>query len=286
MPTPKGSFRLFQLFGITVFLHWSWFLVAYFFFVTGRISDTPVVNVAVYLSLFAIILTHEFGHALACRQTGGKAETIVLWPLGGVAYVSPPPRAKAVLWSVVAGPLVNVVLLPILWGLTALAPFQILESGIFAFPSALSEYLFLIALINTGLLIFNMIPIYPLDGGQTLQAILWMFVGRPKSLLISGTIGVIGAVLLFVLAVFPGDWILMLISVFIGLQAVKGLVLAKMMQARESWERMQQTGQWDPWRMMQPSAGAGFGGASQQGQGQGPIIDVEAHSRPDHERRH
>ena len=48
-----------------------------------------------YLALFSIVLLHEFGHALACRQVGGKADQIVLWPLGGVAYVAPPPRPGA-----------------------------------------------------------------------------------------------------------------------------------------------------------------------------------------------
>jgi len=278
MPTHKGSFRLFQLFGITVFIHWSWFLVAYFFIASGRFSIDPIVNVAVYVSLFGIVLMHEFGHALACRQTGGKADTIVLWPLGGVAYVSPPPRAKAVLWSVVAGPLVNVALLPILWGFSAAFP-PVVGAG------SLSEYLFWIAVINTGLLVFNMIPIYPLDGGQTVQAILWMFVGRSKSLMISATIGVLGAVLIFVSMVLLGQWWLVLMSVFIGVQAARGLVIAKVMQAQEAWDRMQQTGQWDPWRMMQQPGGSGFGGASTEATSQGPIIDVEAHSRPDHERR-
>src|SRR5213082_3368600 len=66
-----------------------------------------------YVALFGIVLLHEFGHALACRQTGGYADRIVLWPLGGIAFVSPPRRPGAVLWSIVAGPLVNVLLFPL-----------------------------------------------------------------------------------------------------------------------------------------------------------------------------
>jgi Zn-dependent protease len=69
------------------------------------------------LALFLIVLTHEFGHALACRSVGGRANLIVLWPLGGVAYVDPPQRPGAQLWSIAAGPLVNVVLVPVLFGL-------------------------------------------------------------------------------------------------------------------------------------------------------------------------
>src|SRR5438477_7968109 len=77
-------------------------------------SDLPVWGVLEYLSLFVIVLIHEFGHALACRQVGGVANRIVLWPLGGVAFVNPPRRPGAYLWSIAAGPLVNVALIPIL----------------------------------------------------------------------------------------------------------------------------------------------------------------------------
>ena len=115
LPTRQGSFRLFRIAGIDVFLHWSWIIVATFIIgQRAREYSTLTWNVLEYLALFAIVLLHEFGHALACRQVGGSANQIVLWPLGGVAYVSPPPRPGATLWSLAAGPLVNVVLLPIL----------------------------------------------------------------------------------------------------------------------------------------------------------------------------
>ena len=111
----QGSIHLFRFAQVDVFLHWSWFLVAVFEINAraGRYSSVAW-NVLEYLALFLIVLLHEYGHALACRQVGGIANQIVLWPLGGVAYVDPPPRPGATLWSIAAGPLVNVVLLPIL----------------------------------------------------------------------------------------------------------------------------------------------------------------------------
>src|SRR6266581_3519599 len=114
MPNTSGTIRLFQIAGITVFLHWSWFLVAlYEIQQKGRYSSLTW-DILEYLVLFAIVTLHEFGHALACKQVGGRADRIVLWPLGGVAYVDPPPRPGATLWSIAAGPLVNVVLFPLL----------------------------------------------------------------------------------------------------------------------------------------------------------------------------
>src|SRR5439155_2197999 len=95
-------------------VHWSWLVVAIFEIQMRANSYTSQAwNVAEYLALFGIVLLHEFGHALACRQVGGRANDIVLWPLGGIAFVSPPPRPGAVLWSIAAGPLVNGVLVPI-----------------------------------------------------------------------------------------------------------------------------------------------------------------------------
>src|SRR5579871_4667289 len=113
----RGSIHLFRFAGVDLFLHWSWFLVAAFE-IGDRGSRYSSIgwNVLEYLTLFAIVTIHEFGHALACRQVGGTANQIMLWPLGGVAFVQPPPRPGALLWSIVAGPLVNVALLPITIG--------------------------------------------------------------------------------------------------------------------------------------------------------------------------
>lgn len=112
----NGSIHLFSVAGIDVSLHISWFFVAaYEISIRKNYYHSPAWNVAEYLALFGIVLLHEFGHAFACRSTGGKADRIMLWPLGGVAYVQPPPRPGAFLWSIAAGPLVNVALLPVTW---------------------------------------------------------------------------------------------------------------------------------------------------------------------------
>ncbi len=90
----QGSFHLFRFAGVDLFLHWSWFLVAAFE-ISDRAKRYPSLswNVLEYIALFLIVMLHEYGHALACRQVGGTANRIVLWPLGGLAYVNPPPTA-------------------------------------------------------------------------------------------------------------------------------------------------------------------------------------------------
>src|SRR5712664_2446627 len=113
--TRQGSIRPFRFAGVHPVLHWSWFLVATYEIRNRAGTYSSLTwNVMEYLALFLIVMLHEFGHALACRQVGGRADQIVLWPLGGVAYVDPPLRPGATLWSIAAGPLVNVVLVPVL----------------------------------------------------------------------------------------------------------------------------------------------------------------------------
>src|SRR5437016_1542681 len=151
-PHAKGCLRLFQVRGITVFVHWSWFLVAVFEISSAEQRYPSIAwNVVEYLTLFGIVLLHEFGHALACRQVGGTAERIVLWPLGGLAFVNPPPRPGAWLWSIAAGPLVNVLLLPVLFGLSLAADM----AGIGEANPDAAHFLQAVAYINLTLLVFN-----------------------------------------------------------------------------------------------------------------------------------
>jgi len=208
-PFQDGSLRLFRFAGIQVSLHWSWFLVAVYVISTRADRYSSLAwNLAEYLVLFLIVVLHEFGHALACRQTGGLADRIVLWPLGGIAFVQPPPRAGAHLWSIAAGPLVNVVLAPLLFGLqTAVGN---LEGG--DGRSDLALFLFDVQRINLVLLVFNLLPIYPLDGGQIFRSLLWFGIGPVNSLLVASLVGLVGIAGLVGLAFW---WQ----SVWIGLMA-------------------------------------------------------------------
>ncbi len=179
--------KIFAFRGINVYLHWTWAIIAYFQLKLRYDTYSHVGWAAAeYLTLFLIVLLHEFGHALACRQAGGRADTIMLWPLGGVAFVQPPPRPGAHLWSIVAGPLVNVILIA-----PTVAAAWLYNGGVFGETRGnLGEFLFIIAVINIALLVFNLLPVYPLDGGQILRSILWFMIGPTNSLLIASMIGV------------------------------------------------------------------------------------------------
>lgn len=198
-PTQQGSFRLFRFRGIDVHVHWSWFIVA-IYSVSQRVPNyaSPVWALLEYLALFATVTLHEFGHALACRQVGGSANQIVLWPLGGVAYVAPPQRPGATLWSIAAGPLVNVLLVPVLLGIG----WACRAAGLLADNPDLVVFLRALIIMDVSLLVFNLLPVYPLDGGQILRSLLWYPLGRARSLKVATIIGLIGGVALAGLALW------------------------------------------------------------------------------------
>lgn len=213
LPTQQGSVRLFQFRGITVWLHWSWLVIA-MWAISSRMGryHSPIWNVVEYLTLFAIVLLHEFGHSLACRQVGGQADRIVLWPLGGVAYVNPPFRPGAQLWSIVAGPLVNLVLIPVFFGLLWVAA----KSGLASQFPDLWFWLLTTMWINVYLLVFNLLPIFPLDGGQILRSLLWFRVGPRKSLLVATVVGLVGCAGLLGLALWQQSIWIGILTLFIG----------------------------------------------------------------------
>lgn len=233
-----GGFRLFRLFGINVYLHWTWFILVYVALQLRHQSySSKLWNVLELVAVFGIILLHEFGHALACRSVGGRADRIVLWPLGGVAFVQPPARPGAVLWSIAAGPLVNVVLA---------APLLVLAvAGNMPFMNSLggqgddiSRFVAFIAFVNIALLCFNLLPIYPLDGGQILQSILWFFLGRALSLRIVAFVGIIAAVVGGLAALYFREYWFVLLAAFIGWQSFHGYRVARFLAAQEQSRRI------------------------------------------------
>ncbi|HEY2139877.1 MAG TPA: M50 family metallopeptidase [Chthoniobacterales bacterium] len=232
-----GTIRLFKFSGIQVYLHFSWFLVAAFELTQRRgVYSSQIWAGYEYLALFGIVLLHEFGHALACRQTGGTANQIVLWPLGGIAFVNPPRRPGAMLWSIAAGPLVNVILFPLL---TAALFVTAEPAGVER--SDFSQLLLQIWQINLGLLIFNMLPVYPLDGGQILRSLLWFPLGEIRSLQIASVLGLVGAVILaaaaLLLRIMQPIWVVVL-AFFLISRALAGWQYAKVLVREEEANRL------------------------------------------------
>jgi Zn-dependent protease len=226
--------KLFRVAGIQVYLSWWWFLLAIYEIQARRGTYSSIGwNVAEYLALFAIVLIHEFGHALATRQVGGSADRIMLWPLGGVAYVDPPQRPGATLWAIAAGPLVNVALAPVLYA----ASVATRPAGWPYATTDLHQFVGNVFAIDVVLFVFNILPVYPLDGGQILRSLLWFVMGRGKSLLAATVIGFFGVAGFLALAAYERDWWLALIAFYAGSNCWSSFQVAKRMVAQEKIPR-------------------------------------------------
>ena len=178
-------------FRIQVVLHFLFFVFAAWFVLKHRDTTGAAFFIAL---LFGIVLLHEFGHAFACRAVGGTCDLIVLTPLGGLAFCNPPPNPWPQFVTTACGPLVNALLIPICWlGVRFIVPLVPWDSVAahplyFVFANGL--------LLNGALLAFNLLPIFPLDGGRIFHEILWFVIGYRRSLLIAGMVGTCGGLAL------------------------------------------------------------------------------------------
>ncbi len=215
----KGALPIFRLAGIRVYLHFTWFIVAALEVMRfAHRYRNPIWAALEYCALFGVVLLHEFGHAFACRQTGGEADTIVLWPLGGIAFVKPPARAGAYLWSIAAGPLVNVILFP----LFTLFAFVVIKLHWKTVHPDFYQFVRTVWFMNAVLLFFNLLPVYPLDGGQILRGLLWFKVGPIRSLKTASIIGFGGAILFAFWAIASRSIWIGILAFFIFAQAQAG----------------------------------------------------------------
>jgi len=172
----RGSFRLARVAGIDVEAHWSWALIvalliwslaaAVFPDANPGLSDATYVamGAGAALLLFVSLAAHELGHAVQARREGMPIKGITLWLLGGVArFAGAFPSAGAELRIALAGPLVSLVLGVVLLAAALALPL----------PAALDGVLHWLGSMNLLLLVFNLIPALPLDGGRVLRAALW-----------------------------------------------------------------------------------------------------------------
>jgi Zn-dependent protease/CBS domain-containing protein len=170
------GFRLGRLAGIPISIHWSWFVVAVLITWTlaatifpdqnPGLSDTTyvVMGVVAALLFFACLLLHELGHAFQARREGIEIDGISLWLFGGVArFKGQFPSAGAEFRIAIAGPIVSLVL----------AIFFVLVAWAIGMPEAVDGVAAWLGFINLTLIVFNLIPALPLDGGRVLRSALW-----------------------------------------------------------------------------------------------------------------
>jgi Zn-dependent protease len=229
----SGSIQLARIFGIRVGVDFSWFVVLFIviFWLSDEFqrsldgSDTEAYVTAVVsaLLLFGSVIVHELGHALTARRHGIEVSGITLSPLGGFALMSRESRTpKEELQVAGAGPLATAAILVacavvglIVYGPTEFADAATLRNGLPTTPLSLT--LGWLATMNAIVLVFNLIPAYPLDGGRLARGLVWQLTGdRERGSRAAARLGQAFGILLMGL----GAWALIAFDPFIGIWAL------------------------------------------------------------------
>jgi Zn-dependent protease len=202
------SLKLGRAFGIGVFVHWTFLVLLAFVFyqccvVWGR--ELGVHAVIFILGVFACVTFHEFGHALMARHFGIRTRDITLYPIGGIAHLermSDSPWQE--FWIAVAGPAVNVVIASSLGLGLALLDSEALSREALMQPWTGNLVADLVR-ANTVLAVLSILPVFPLDGGRALRALLVRPLGRLAATWTAAALGVAFAVLFGIVLMFGID---------------------------------------------------------------------------------
>jgi Zn-dependent protease/CBS domain-containing protein len=238
----RWSFKILTVAGIGIYLHVTFLmLIAYLAF--GAFAEggaeAALMVVALVLSLFACVVLHELGHALTARRFGVGTRDITLLPIGGVARLERIPREPIQeLLIAVAGPLVNVVIAIVLSGLMlalGLSPFEgplsleaQEENDLVTITAGAGPYLKTLLAVNVFMVLFNLVPAFPMDGGRILRSLLAMRLSHHRATRIAAAAGQLFAIAFGIIGMLNGHFILILIAVFVFLGAAGEASAARM----------------------------------------------------------
>ena len=218
------SFQIARINGISIKVHITFFLVlilgaVQWGSITGTI-DGALYGIVLMILLFTCVTLHELGHSLVAVHFGIPVREITLLPLGGVSLITKnPDKPRQEMLIAIAGPLVNVVIAAILFvAVGGLGGVDLLNGrGLLADmgkPSLQGMLLWLLA-ANVTLVAFNLIPAFPLDGGRFMRALLAIPLGYRRATRIASVVGQVIALGIGIFGLLDGNFILMLIAVFV-----------------------------------------------------------------------
>ena len=224
------SWRILKLSGIGVYIHWTfllllgWILLSYI--MAGHGLWGALEGVVFVLAIFACVVLHEFGHALAARKFNIRTRDITLLPIGGIARLERmPEKPWQEFYVAIAGPLVNVVLaisflsILIVSGVSPITPDVKLVGG---------SFIIKMFWINVILFAFNMLPAFPMDGGRILRAALASALGYAQATEIAARVGQAMAIAFGFMGLISGNFFLIFIALFVFLAATQEAALANM----------------------------------------------------------
>ncbi len=208
------SFKLFKLFGVDIKVHWSW-LIIFILFIDFKVPISEMLISALsVVVIFTFVLIHEFGHIFAARKYGVGCKEVILSLLGGVAMVDASMAdlsPKKALWVTFAGPLTNLVMFFILFPFFNMVMLN--GNGVVDVENIgpwQMMYIMSVA-VNAMMFIFNLLPIYPMDGGRLLRSTMELF-NVKNSLIISIRITQVFCIAIIVLGIYLGSWTMPLIG--------------------------------------------------------------------------
>jgi len=228
----KWSWKLGEFRGISVYMHATFLILIGFVVLShwsaGQSLAKALEGVGFILALFTCVVLHEFGHALMAARYGIKTRDITLLPIGGVARLERMPEEPLQeLWVALAGPAVNVVIAAGLFGwirfADAFAPLEQLSvtSG---------PFLERLLVVNVILVVFNMLPAFPMDGGRVLRALLAMKLEYSRATQIAASIGQAMALMFAIVGFFTNPF-LIFIALFVWIGAAQEAGMANMKAA-------------------------------------------------------
>lgn len=216
----RWQWKLGKFLGIDVYVHATFLLliawVGYSHWLANQNWGEVLSGIVFILALFACVILHEYGHALTARKFGVKTRDITIYPIGGVARLERmPEKPIEELWVALMGPAVNVVIAVILFvyllltsSFTPLRELTVTSGNFFE----------RLLVVNITLVLFNLLPAFPMDGGRVLRALLAMRMDYVRATQIAATIGQ-GMALLFGLIGLFGNASLLFIAFFIWIGA-------------------------------------------------------------------
>ncbi len=214
---------------IPVKIHWTFLLILIYVATTAASQGSDwsaiVIEICFVLAMFLCVILHEFGHALTAKRFGVTTEDIILLPIGGVARLrNLPEKPMQELIIAIMGPMVNVIIAIIVFSFL-LTTFGVSYFNIETLENLnftnWSGFLPLLMISNIMLVLFNMIPAFPMDGGRVLRALLAMGLGKLKATKIASIIGQIICVILIISGIYFEAYTLSIIGVFIFISATQ-----------------------------------------------------------------
>ncbi len=239
----QSAYRIFRVFGISVELHITFILLLFGLFGWGWLTEGLLSGlrlVILFLLVFAIVVTHELTHSVVALLAGIKVSRITLLPIGGAAHIEIPEKPHIELVMSVAGPLLNIVLAVftviaiLLLVPDPMASFSAWDASISAVSKAiftLDGLLIFLLHINILLALFNLLPIFPMDGGRVFRAILALFMDYTKATGIAVSVGQNLSFLLIVIGVISTSLWFTVIGLLIFFAAGQELKVVKLKHA-------------------------------------------------------